>query len=170
MISNQVAEDLLKIPKYVISKNARLSALNFNAPAVWNKKIWLEGDYDGDIYIFLWNIYQSEKVRLQMNLHVQEDDSKIGIIRIDYNKGHKNPEVLLSSVPSKFHPYVGQKIETHHVHYHVEGYETLAWALPIEVDGFPLKDITDSTIPSIIYSFANTINISTILTIQENII
>ncbi len=170
MIDTKIADDLLKIPKFVISNNKRQKSLNINAPSIWNKKIFLEGSYNGDSYLFFWKIYQSAKIRIMMNLHVQEDDSKIGIFRIDYNKGHKNPEVLKPSVPTKFHPHVGQKIDTHHVHYHVEGYETLAWALPIDDDEFPYKNISDQLIPDIIVSFAQTINIQTPLFIHKSII
>ncbi len=170
MISTKTADDLLMIPKYVISNNNREKSLNINAPSLWQLKIFLEGIYNGDSYLFLWNIYQSAKIRIMMNLHVQEDDSKIGIIRIDYNKGHKNPEVLKPSVPAIFHPYVGQKIDTHHVHYHVEGYETLAWALPIDDDEFPHKNVSNDLIPDIIVSFAQTINVRTPLFIHKSII
>ena len=74
-------------------------------------------------------------------MHHQDDETKMGLFRVDYNSGHNNPSELTDKVPQKFHPFVGKhfSINEHHVHYHVEGYKSLAWALPIAEDSFPAK-------------------------------
>ena len=117
-------------------------------------------------FTFLLEIRQSKKNRLYLTFHYQENNSKIGILRIDYNNVHKNPEQINEFVPEKFKPYVGRSLQCSHIHYYVQGYKSLAWAIPLTEDEFMIKDIPDdinfhTIFADIIKLFAKTINITT---------
>lgn len=92
------------------------------------------------------------------------DDMKIGLIRIDYNGQHINPEGISATLPDKFHKYAGKffKYDEPHIHYYVDGYKGLAWALPLDSESFEIKrlnsqnDIVDS-----ILNFNKLINLET---------
>ena len=86
------------------------------------------------------------------------------MIRVDYNSGHRNPTTLSNLVPKKFHPYVGKYFtnDEHHVHYHVQGYKPLAWAIPLSDDTFEIKSLNagadfNRTLARVIQCFAKKI-------------
>jgi len=149
MISNEQAEFLLTIPKFVVENDKKIDPLIIIQPNVWRTRYSLMGESNGDIFEFMLEIWQGVKNRLKMSLHFQEDETKIGLFRVDYWSGHSNPQTISDKVPVKFHPFVGKHfvISEHHVHYHIEGYPTLAWALPIEQDNFPYKETSNTNIP-----------------------
>ena len=39
----------------------------------------------------MWQINQSEKMQIRLSLHIQQEETNIGLIRLDYNAGHRNP-------------------------------------------------------------------------------
>jgi hypothetical protein len=123
-----------------------------------------------DEFSFLWTIKQSSKNTLRISLHYQEEDSKTGLLRIDYNGGHTNPQSINEYVPEKFYPYAGVKLTKSHIHYHVQGYPVLAWAIPLEEDDFLVKEISENdfniTLAEIIKLFAKTINVETVININ----
>lgn len=95
------------------------------------------------------------------------------MLRIDYNSGHKNPEVISEFLPEKFHPFAGKCFsnDEHHIHYHVQGYKSLAWAIPLANDEFEIKDLDDgaefnTTFARIIKSFAKIVNVETEITVN----
>lgn len=112
------------------------------------------------------------KNAIRISLHFQEDESKIGLFRVDYNSGHRNPETASDKLPQRFLPFVGKWFsnEESHVHYHVEGYKPLAWAVPIEDSEMTTKEIADTNtnekLSSAIQEFAKIINLETVLTIN----
>lgn len=130
------------------------------------------GENNGDAFEFIWEIWQSQKNTIKMSLHHQDDETKMGLFRVDYNSGHNNPAELTGSVPDKFHPYVGKHfaVNEHHVHYHVEGYHSLAWALPIADDNFLHKDMTEQNIVEIVEEFGKNINLQTKLLINRRLL
>lgn len=166
-ISNEQAEYLLKLPKKIVEKEKLLDVLTINQVFPFNQRYELVSEQD-DEFTFLLEIQQSKKSSIRISFHHQENDSKTGLLRVDYNSGHKNPENINEYLPKKFHPYAGKYFANneHHIHYHIQGYKTLAWAIPLIVDEFEIKEINDdanfnSTFASIIKSFAKTINIET---------
>ena len=57
------------------------------------------------------------------------------------------------------------------MHMFVEGYKPLAWAIPLEDTKFPVKQLTDpSDLNDLIFSFAELINLKSIVNIQQAIL
>lgn len=166
-ISNEQAEYLLKLPKKVLEKDVLLDNLTINQVFPFNLRYELISEKD-DEFTFLLEIQQSKKSTIRISFHHLENDSKTGLLRVDYNSGHKNPEDINEFLPEKFHPFAGKYFnnDDHHIHYHIQGYRSLAWALPLTVDDFEIKEINDdanfnNTFSNIIKSFAKAINIET---------
>ena len=170
-ITNEQAKYLLSLPKKIFKEEELLSTITIEQRFPFWERFELLSDKD-DEYSFLWEIRQSAKNTLRISLHVQENDSKTGLMRVDYNGGHRNPETINEFVPEKFHPYVGKEFSNteHHVHYHVQGYKTLAWAIPLINDDFEVKSIENedfnNSLANIVVLFAKTINIETVITIN----
>ena len=107
-------------------------------------------------------------------MHFQEDDSNenIGLLRVDYNSGHHNPEIARDDLPELFRPYIGKWFtnEESHVHYHVDGYKSLAWAVPIEATNVQTKEIKDGEMHAnfinAIMEFAQMVNIETVIMVN----
>ena len=170
-ITNEQADYLLKLPKKILQGEKFLSEITINQTFPFMERYDLLSEKDNE-YSFLWEIKQSAKNTLKVSLHVQENDGKTGLLRIDYNGGHVNPEKINDFVPEKFHKYAG-KVFTNaepHIHYHVQGYKTLAWALPLTDDDFEIKTIENkdfnNSLKNIIILFAKTIKIETVITIN----
>jgi hypothetical protein len=166
-ISNAQAEYLLKLPKKIVEKENLLDNITINQVFPLNLRYELVSEQD-DEFTFLLEIQQSKKSTIRVSFHHQENDSKTGLLRVDYNSGHKNPENINEHLPEKFHPYAGKYFNNteHHIHYHIQGYRSLAWAIPLSVDEFEIKEINDDanfniTFANIIKSFAKAINIET---------
>lgn len=166
-ITNEQAEYLLKLPKKVVQNDMLLDKLTIDQKFPFDVRYELVSEKD-DEFTFLWDIHQSKKNSIRISFHHQENDSKTGLLRVDYNSGHINPEVVTENVPEKFHPFVGKSfsINEHHIHYHVQGYKSLAWAVPLSIDEFEIKELNDDTdfnvtFANIIKLFAKTVNIET---------
>lgn len=92
---------------------------------------------------FLLRVRVSSKMRTKISLHTQENDMRFCIFRVDFNGStHTNPSVINEYVPEELKPYAGGIIDSNHVHYHVQGYTSAAWAVPVSYDPFPVKDVT----------------------------
>jgi len=171
-ISNEQAEYLLKLPKKIVENDQLLDHLVIDQEFPLNRRFELVSEKD-DEFTFLWEIQQSKKNSIRVSFHHQENDSKTGLLRVDYNSGHKNPEKISELLPEKFHPYAGKDFlnKEHHVHYHVQGYKSLAWAIPLMEDEFEIKELNDdadfnNTFGGIIRLFAKTVHIETVITIN----
>ncbi|MDR0864068.1 MAG: hypothetical protein LBO74_03935 [Candidatus Symbiothrix sp.] len=170
-ITNEQAEYLLKLPKMVIIDDKILPHLTINQKFPLRERFELISETDNE-FSFLWEIKQSAKSTFRISLHFQDNDSKIGLLRIDFNCGHTNPEGINEYLPEKFHPYVGKQlsINEHHIHYYVQGYKALAWAIPLTIDDFEIKTIEEkdfnTTLAKIITLFAKAINLETAITIN----
>ena len=63
------------------------------------KSRFILSSQDEPEYEFLFEIISSKKITFRISLHNQENNSKEGLIRIDYRSGHKNPESITEFVP-----------------------------------------------------------------------
>lgn len=172
-ITYEQAQNMLNLPKKIVENDKLLDKLIIHQkfPFFARFELVTESNYDLN---FLWEIKQSKKNRIRISLHYQDNDSKIGLLRVDYNGGHKNPEFATEHVPEKLRPFTGKEftIKEHHIHYHVQGYSSLAWAIPLTEDDFVIKEINDneelnSIFANTIKLFAKTINIETEISINE---
>lgn len=124
-------------------------------------------------YTFLIAITQSPKGMIRINLHCQDQDSKIGLVRVDYNSGHFNPINAPQNLPDIFKPYIGKQFgeNGHHVHYYIDGYRSLAWAIPIGDTDIRTKDIRkehiNEDLANAIVDFARFINVETEIIINK---
>lgn len=123
---------------------------------------------DDDSYEFLFQCKRSLKADFKISLHHQENNNIIHLLRVDYNGGHKNPETLNEHVPEILKPYCGVQINESHIHFNVEGYKELAWAIPLNAyDNFKIKDITNAEQYSLaIHEFMKMINLTSNFTIE----
>lgn len=169
-LSQVEADRLLKMPKKVVIKDRYLDmvTLDFNEgnDIRWNLAGHDEADNE---YSFLLRIQRSSKIRIKVALHHQESDSNYCLVRIDFNGSpHTNPTEAIASVPDKMKKYAGCILRGNHVHYHVEGYKSAAWALPIEEDGFAVKELAffnyNADIIKILEELSKVINLETKIT------
>jgi hypothetical protein len=156
------------------------------------KKVWADNRQQEEFYInpfdeteirlnlvecededssFLLKITKSEKRRIKVTLHHQENDSDFCLVRIDYNgSSHTNPVIATELVPEHFLAFAGETITDNHIHYHVEGYRSAQWAIPLEISDFPFKTLDNDeysvTFADIITEFCKLINLKTRLTYQ----
>ena len=171
-ISNEQAEYLLKLPKKIIGPEGLLESLTIDQQFSFYQRFEIISAKD-DEFTFLLEIKQSQKKSIRVSFHHQQNDTKTGLLRIDYNSGHQNPEGISEFVPNKFHPYVGKSFSNkeHHIHYHVHGYKSLAWAIPLVDDDFQIKELNvgsqfNNALADIIKLFAKAINLETVMTIN----
>lgn len=99
---------------------------------------------------------------MKITLHFQENTQHIGLLRVDYNGPHVNPQTITDSVPDAFNAYCGASFSLPHIHYFIEGYKPLAWALPLADADFPVKQISDlEDFRRALTAFCATINLTT---------
>lgn len=174
-LSQADTEKLLMMPKKVVSKDKLLDiiVLDFNKG---DDVRWSLSGYDiaGNEYSFLLRIQRSNKVRIKVTLHHQESDSNFCLIRVDFNGSyHSNPSEVTEHVPLKMKKYAGCILKGNHIHYHVEGYKSAAWALPINDDDFVIKelDLSDynATMIQILEELSKVINLETKITYVANL-
>ncbi len=166
MITKQQADYLLDLPKHIIEQDKFLDKKNYAPLLPIDDRIYMASKDDNDFTFFL-DIWQSSKNQLKVTLHFQEEDASIALLRVDFNGRHINPEIANDNVSDEFKPYAGKWIEESHIHYFVEGYKPLSWAIPLTVDdSFPIKTFSDSSeIGNIILAFGKKINLKTQLSI-----
>jgi hypothetical protein len=170
-ITHEQADYLLHLPKKIVRKNKILPQLTINQTFPFRERFELISETDNE-FSFLWEIQQSPKKTIRVSLHFQENDSKTGLLRVDFNAGHVNPASINEYVPDKFFPYIGKTFlnHEHHIHYYVQGYGFLAWAIPLSDDDFGIKEIGNenfnATFANIITLFAQTINLKTLIRIN----
>lgn len=170
MITNQQADILIKIKKRIIINNTLMERVSIEN----NFPLQLRFSLIADNTKFLWEISQSRKNNVKISLHFQDDENKIGLFRIDYNSGHKNPETALPDLPLIFKPYIGKWFDSneHHAHYYVYGYKPLAWAIPLTESDFKVKNIKNphSDFINAIINFAEIINLETKISFNSHLI
>lgn len=161
-LSQTDADLLLAKPKYIYEGNEFLQT----------HTIYIEKDFDVRLNLssedrentFLLRIQRSQKNSLKITLHHQDDETRFCLLRIDYNgASHTNPETIKETVPAKFKPFAGMILNCNHIHYHVEGYPTASWAIPLEKDDFKAKIVSskdfNTNFAEVVACFSKTINL-----------
>lgn len=129
--------------------------------------------YEDSAYQFWIEITTNQKILLKTSIHHLESNSFIGLLRIDFKGGHKNPPDIQETLPEYLHPYADMWLEPYqpHLHVYVEGYKPLAWAIPLNDTKFPTKTISHlSDISDLIINFALKVNVISRLNIQHAIL
>src|SRR5690349_19341236 len=140
MITAKQAQELLDLPKHIVENDKFLEKKSYVPSFPIDDRIYMASKADAEFTFFL-DIWQSSKQQIKLTLHFQEADASIALLRVDFNGRHQNPEIANGNVPKIFHPYAGQMLTDSHIHYFVDGYKPLAWAIPLKVDtSFPVKD------------------------------
>ncbi len=164
MFSQAQAAYLLALEKYLFDQGGRIENFTY-APSLPIDDRFRLGSDEG--YFFLFRVWQSAKNHLKLTLHLQDRDSTVGLLRVDFNGRHKNPEEVNEFVPQSCRPFAGQWLETSHIHYYVQGYKPLVWAVPLDKDPFPIKDFRDlSQFISIFQAFGQRINLVSTIRVQ----
>lgn len=166
---------LLAAPKWVVLRGELLDVQPLGNATPLHHRLTLQ-DQDGDNR-FLWEINQSPKNMLKLTLHHQQSDTCEPLLRVDYQSGHMNPVEILPSLPARFHPYAGKEFshQDHHIHYPVQGYKPLAWAIPLANHDFPVKELTPTAelgneIVRAISAFASIIQLRTRIHIEPMLV
>jgi hypothetical protein len=162
MFSNELANKLINLPKEIEGGTLTINLLDEKTRLILN-------NVDEPEYNFLFEVTSHRKITFKISLHNQEDNTKEGLIRVDYKGGHKNPEGINAFVPEIVKPYVGYYFQNEpHIHVYVEGFKDLAWAVPLSVYNFPVLDVNNTDdFRSAINAFAKEINIVTPFVIQN---
>lgn len=173
MFTYEEAQKLIALPKKVEIDGELQDNLEFEQPIPFVKKFILLSEDDYNVS-FHYDIKQSKKFLLKLTLYLMDDETKIGLLRIDYKGQHCNPMIIKDNVPSEFHDYAGKHFTytEPHIHYYVEGYKTsLDWAVPLSVDNFPIKEIKNNhDVLEAFYNFNKLINLKTRFIINEKLL
>lgn len=165
MFSNELAQKLIKLPKTI---EGGILILNLSSEKT---RFTLVSEEEPE-YEFLFEITSNKKISFKITFHNQENNTKEGLIRIDYKGGHKNPESLNEFVPDNVKPYLGYFFQNEaHVHIYVEGFKDLAWAIPLTAYDFPILNIDNvEDFGKAITEFGKVINIISEFNIQTALI
>lgn len=175
MITTQQAKDFIDAPKTILADGIAVDVFPIVQKFPMRASIQLAVEGMGDEWLFIWQIDQGQKDSLRMSLHCQQYESNIGLIRVDYNRGHKNPEIAPDDLPDFFLPYVGKDFGTKesHVHIHVSSdIQQMQWAIPIEASNIESKefDASSESIERAIQAFAKAVHITTEIKVERSII
>jgi hypothetical protein len=158
---------LLALPKRVEKDGILEESITFDQQVPFQHKYKLKSPID-DSYTFLYTVDQSAKNHLKLTLHFMDNDTKIGLLRIDFNGQHQNPEDISADLPEYLHPFAGKffSYDEPHIHCYIEGYKPLAWAKPLEND-YPVQNISSpADVLSAFYAFNTMIALETHFTIN----
>lgn len=166
-LSQKEAEQLILLKKKIVIDDKLLDEYTISR----NKNLFGRfqlSSLDGNNQ-FLLKITQGLR-KFKITLHFQENNQYVGLLRVDYDGYHKNPETVNEHVPDFAKKYIGKTIESSHVHFFVEGYKTLNWAVPIYDYDFSIKDLSnESLISDAIEEFCNKINLCTTLQYERRL-
>lgn len=171
MISSQYASDLIALPKKLIEGEAIIENKLLSPSTPFQERFYLVSEFDRSVSCFI-EVYQSAKNRTKISLHCQDEDTSYGLIRVDYNGRHKNPEMVNEHVPAPFLPYAGEWLDDYagHIHYVIDGYAPLNWAIPLEVDPFDVKEVNSfNEFATAFESFCRLINLQTNIRIHRQL-
>jgi hypothetical protein len=162
MFSNELAKKLINLPKQIEGGTTTINLVDEKTRLILNNP-------DEPEYSFLFEITSHKKISFKISLHNQENNTKEGLIRLDYKGGHKNPESINVFVPEFVKPYVGYFFQNEpHIHIYIEGFKDLAWAVPLSEYHFPVLDVNNTDdFNKAINAFAKEINIVTPFIIQN---
>lgn len=162
----ELAEYLIGLDKYIVENGKILDRYFLDIQFPMNFRLTLSASEDLDQNLLI-NVKESEKKSLKISLHHQDNSTQNGILRIDYNGRHLNPVEEIPTLPEIFRPFVGQWLDDYpsHIHYVVNGYKPLAWAMPLEFDEFPIKKLNGrEDYSQILSAFFQKINLETKIT------
>lgn len=138
----ELAEYLIGLDKYIVQNGeiARNFFMEIQYPMSFRLTLSAPDDLDQNLLL---DIKESEKKTLKISLHHQDNSTQNGLLRVDFNGRHFNPVDITPTVPEIFRPFAGQWLDGYagHIHYVVNGYKPLAWAIPLELDDFPVKEL-----------------------------
>jgi len=138
MFTNEEFQELILLPKQILENNPSI-----DLGKIKNRLTLFSNE--SPEFEFLLEVTSNKRIAFKINLHHQEDVSKVGLIRIDYNGSrHKNPEETNEYLPSTFRKYAGKWILDSHIHQYIESYPPLVWAIPLKDHSFPIKEVTSS--------------------------
>lgn len=101
-----------------------------------------------------------------------ESNLFIGLLRIDFKGGHKNPSIITETVPEFLKPFADKWLDPSepHMHVFVENYKPLVWAIPLSKSDFPVKELKDpSDVSNLILNFGKKVNLISKINIQNAI-
>lgn len=126
MMTTEQAQHLLQLPKKVELVGTLQENITFTQQFPFQEKYTLISPDDAD-FTFLYEINQSKKNQFKLTLYLMDDDTRTGLLRVDFSGQHENPQTLNANVPAIFHPFVGKffAYNDHHIHYYVDGYRLL---------------------------------------------
>lgn len=91
-------------------------------------------------------VQQSSKIGYKINFHMMDVNGYIGLSSLDINGSHWNPIEITDKVPGFVAGHASEHIITSHLHYYVEGYKPLAWALALsDTKNDLLKDVSTTS-------------------------
>jgi hypothetical protein len=165
---------LVRLPKWVVDENGNkveTLTLEQKYPMQFRLHLLSEADYFRE---YMLDVKQSAKLGIRLNFQLM-DKANWGLARLDYNSNHKNPDEFTDKVPEVFHSHVGEFfVQKSHLHYHVEDFPPLAWALPLEETEIEKKQVENVTMANdfidAFNSFAAYLNIQTAITINPLIL
>ena len=174
-LTYEQAAELLLTPKWVVNVKGRDGIRPVYQPIPVRDKfpqlhcLLESGDRR---HYFRLSVACGKKQAFKISLHHQADPSHTGLLRVDYRGWHTNPTEESAGLPARFVPHIRAKFtpDQPHIHYHVPGYKTLAWAVPLTDDDFPVKIVeSDDQISDAILAFGETISLKTELKPQANL-
>jgi len=166
MFTNEEAQNLIKSAKYLKDPTQQVDL------ALAKNRINLVAPSEPDYHFFL-EITSNQKIQFKISLHHQESYSNIGLVRLDFKGRHQNPAQGNSNLPKRFKPYIGKFFEKDepHIHFYVEGYKPLAWAIPLPDIDFKTQEVKNTLdFNDIIMNFSDIINVVSSLTIQQTLV
>jgi len=152
MLTKPEVDSLLSLPKTTENRHVDLK---------YHKTVlYLTAKQESKLKFRL-HINTSKKIRFK--LHCHHDHDTIGLLRIDFFGGHRNPAEITDDVPKEIRKYVGMRFSRndHHVHVYVEN-QDLKWAIPIDDSFLKTTDIKSSSdVISVVREVASYINLET---------
>ena len=148
MLTNKEAEELLEMPKWIVSGGnesdaARLPHREVSLhPAPRDENLPMASESGSHKFRLVIN----REATLKLALHHETRSGEAKLLRVEYGgKEHRNPRNVPSEkIPPRFHGHIGRVIDRGepHIHRHVEGFGALKWALPLSADEFPVKSVS----------------------------
>lgn len=138
----ELAQYLIDLDKYILKDGEKVDSFTIDIHYPVNLRLTLTAPDDLDQSLLI-DIKESEKKSLKLTLHHQDNSTQNGLLRIDYNGRHRNPFEITDSVPERFKPFAGLWLDDFqgHIHYVVDGFKPLSWAIPLEVDDYPINEL-----------------------------
>ena len=167
--TNEEATHLLNLPKMLVENDRLISRTEINpgVPFAFRHEACSQDDM---AFSFLIDVKQSAKNSLKMDLHFQEQEHILHLLRVDFFGQHQNPAALNEFVPDFIQPFVGKWFgyDDHHIHYFVQGYNPLAWAIPLTADVFPVKQVVGfESMTAAFLAFLERVNITTEVNVRQ---